>query len=300
LIDQRSHDIVHVNMPFNFDAAAGASSSDAALVWHFNDVLTPWPLNRLAGSIAERIADEIVVASDSVGEYFFSTSDCSFSTVYPPVDLAKFDSEGVSSNRLRDEFSLSRECTVIGTVGNVNPVKGHEYLIRAAAHIDGATEGNIFVPIAGSILESRSNYHERLEELRFELGVEDEVQFLGRLSDIPEFLSQIDVFVLPSVSEACPMAVLEAMAMETPIVATEVGGIPEQIQDGESGWLVPSKDPEALADAVVEAIESRDEAARRAENARQRVLTTFSLERCVENHRRVYHQALKENSNKKI
>lgn len=292
VIYDRSIDVVHANMPLNFDAAIGAWRSNAALVWHLNDILTPWPLNRIAGVAAERIADEIVIASESVEDHFFSKPNCETNTIYPPVDIQKFNPAKDFGTGLRDEFSLGKNCIIIGTVGNVNPIKGHEFLIRAAVNIDDETDEDVFIPIVGGILETRAEYHQRLEDLRAELDVIGIVQFLGHRSNIPQLLSQFDVFVLPSLSEACPMSVLEAMAMETPVVATEVGGVPEQIQDGESGWLVPSEDPRALADAVVEAIEEGKEAHRRAENARTRAVKTFSLDRCVERHLNVYLQVM--------
>ena len=83
------------------------------------------------------------------------------------------------------------------------------------------------------------------------LGVSDHVEFCGHVTDVPSFLAGLDMFVLPSVSsEGLPLAVLEAMAMGLPIVATRIAGIPEVVEDGTNGFLVPPQAPAALADAL--------------------------------------------------
>jgi glycosyltransferase involved in cell wall biosynthesis len=278
-------------MSLNFDTSVAAWRSDAALVWHFNDILVPWPLNRIAGKTAQIIADERVVASDSVTNHYFPASASEdVQRLFAPVDLDEFDPNAVTGSGLTDELG-DHNAILIGSVGNINPIKGHEYLVRAAAKIDAKIDRKIIVQIAGGILDSREMYFERLKQIRSDLGLDKTVQFLGRRSDIAELLAQFDVFVLPSIAEACPMSVLEAMAMEKPIVATDVGGIPEQIVDGESGWLVPSKDPDALAAAIIEALQNKNERQRRAKKARERAVNMFSLERCAERHLQLYHQA---------
>lgn len=289
IILDRSIDVVHANMSLNFDASVAAWRSNAALVWHFNDVLVPWPLNKIAGRTAESLADERVVAAGSVADHYFPASE-DVQKLFAPVDLDKFDPNAVTGSGLAEELGGNSETILIGSVGNVNPIKGHEYLIRAAAKINSEIDRDIIVPIAGGILDSREAYFERLKEIRSDLNLDETIQFLGRRPDIAELLAQFDVFVLPSIAEACPMAVLEAMAMEKPIIASNVGGIPEQITDGESGWLVPSKDPDALAAAISEALNDEGERQRRAQKARERSISAFSLERCAERHLQVYRQ----------
>lgn len=292
IIQQRSIDIVHANMSLNFDAAVGTWRSDAALIWHFNDVLVPRPLNRIAGKAGELIADELVVASDGVTDHYFANSDPDLSKIYAPVDIQKFNPDEVEGCDIRRELGLGEETVIVGSVGNINPVKGHEYLVRAVERVESKTNRPVVVLVAGAVLNSQSKYYERLKRIRADLDLEDTVHFLGHRPDVAELLSEFDVFVLSSTAEACPMSVLEAMAMRKPVVATDVGGVPEQIADGVTGWLVPPKDPTSLASAIIEALDNKEESQRRAENARQRVTETYSLEYCVERHIRVYRKAL--------
>lgn len=286
-------DVVHVNTPINYAPAYAAYQSDAALMWHFNDTLTPTPVRQGAAVAARCWADEIAVASDAVDEYFFDAS-IPTRTIYAPVDLEEFDPRATDGSSVRGELGLSSGTLVIGTVGNLNPVKGHDTLIESIP--DVITEnGDVVVLLAGQVLESRRDYADRLRKLVSHLNVKDSVQFLGWREDIPALLDAFDVFVLPSVSEACPTVVLEAMAMETPVVATNVGGVSEQVPDADHGWVVPPEDPAALASALTDALSSSPERIRRAANARKRAEEVFSLNACVEHHNLAYRSAVLDN-----
>lgn len=283
-------DIVHVNTPYNFQPALAASLSDASLVWHFNDTLTPPPIRQLAARAARRWADEIVVAADAVHDVYFPSSVES-KTIYAPVDLSKFNPETVSPDPVRAELSVSNGDLLVGTVGNLNPIKGHEYLLRAIPQLN-TRENRLSVAVVGAELESRAEYATKLRELCNELDIEDRVAFLGWRSDIPALLSALDLFVLPSVAEACPMVVLEAMSMGCPVVATDVGGVSEQIPSDDYGWVVPSKDSGALATAINEALANPEERHHKAQRAREHVARDFSLAACVQRHLATYRSAL--------
>ena len=292
LIAEHDIDVVHVGMTLNFQAAAAAHRSDTPLAWFFNDTGTPWPLRPIAAEMATRTADEIAVAADAVHEYFFSDSTQT-RVIYPPVDTTEFDPAPVSTGdpSVRAKFDIDPDVPLLCAVGNLNPAKGHEYLLEATAAVRDQY-GEVAVLVAGKVLDTRREYFERLKRRRAELGLDDTVNYLGRRSDIPRLLAAADLFVLSSVKEACPIAVLEAMAMERGVVATRVGGTPEQIVDGKHGWLVPPQNSATLADAMTDALQSPDERACRGRAARKRVRDTFSLERCAQNHLELYRATL--------
>ncbi|WP_123539420.1 glycosyltransferase family 4 protein [Halosimplex salinum] len=288
VLKDQNIDAVHTNMSLSFCPAVAASISSVPLAWHFNDTLVPTPAKQIATRAAMSLADEIVVASESVAEYYFSDR-VDTTTIYSPVDVDEFDPQIVSpATDFYDSSGSSKDPIVIGTVGNVNPIKGHEYFIRAIATIKEQFNRPVIAPIVGAKLDSREEYYEDLVDLCEELDVSDNVVFLGKRDDVPELMAAFDAFVLSSVAEACPMVVLEAMAMECPVVATRVGGVPEQITDGKDGWLVPSENPTELANAVIELLRDENESTRRAANARERVCSTFSLEHCVDRHEALY------------
>ncbi|QLD87465.1 glycosyltransferase family 4 protein [Natronomonas halophila] len=294
LIDTRDYDVVHANMPVNFQTALAAVRSDTPLAWHFNDTLTPTPIKQIAAYAGGRWADEIVVAADAVHDYYFDEATPS-RTIYAPVDLDTFDPDriDIDETALRSNLGIKPDLTIVGTVGNLNPIKGHEYLLRAIATLD-EREYEVAVPIVGAELATRRQYLERLRSLRDSLGLSETVRFLGFRSDIPQLLSLFDVFVLPSVAEACPIVVLEAMAMQCPVVATAVGGVPEQLPDADHGWVVPPEDDDALADAIGEALNEPNERRRRAANAYERVVSEFSLTACVDRHEDLYSSLVSE------
>lgn len=285
IIDAQDVDIVHVNGPLNYAVALTAARSNASLAWHFNDTLTPTPLKQISATLASRWADQRLVAADAVAEYFFGDT-AETRTVYAPVDLNRFDPDQFpeKEGKVRDELGIDKETSVVGTIGNINPAKGHEYLIESFASVSE----DAHLVIVGRRLDSQQNYYERLKQRIQSLGIESSVTFTGWREDIPSLLAAFDVFVLASVTEACPMVVLEAMAMKCPSIATDVGGVREQIPGSDYGWVVPPEDPSALSMAIHGALTSESDRTKRAEMARRRVENVFSLESCVETHVAVY------------
>lgn len=285
IIDAEDIDIVHVNGPLNYAIALATARSDASLVWHFNDTLTPTPLKQISATLAERWADQKVVAADAVGEYFFGDTT-NTETLYAPVDLEQFDPKIVTNRQkdLRDELGIANSAKIVGTVGNINSAKGHQFLIDAFSRIDK----DAHLVIVGRQLESQRAYYEELQQKIQELHLESRVTFAGWRDDIPELLTLFDVFVLASVTEACPMVVLEAMAVECPVIATDVGGVKEQIPNEDYGWVVPPENAERLSTAINTALTSSIDRIERAKNARARVENVFSLEACVEDHVDIY------------
>ncbi|MFL5493738.1 MAG: glycosyltransferase [Gemmatimonadales bacterium] len=142
--------------------------------------------------------------------------------------------------RLRLELVGDTSRALVLTAARLDPQKGHEYLLAAAAAI----------PHAVFVFAGEGEERPRLEGMARALGVADRIRFLGHRSDIPDLLAVCDVFVLPSVYEGLPLAVLEAMAAGKPVIATAVGGTDEAVRNGESGLLVPCAEPVALAAAI--------------------------------------------------
>ncbi len=129
---------------------------------------------------------------------------------------------------------------VIGTAGRLVELKGIEYLLRAVATLRHEFP-NLRLEIAGT-----GPLREKLESVASQAGLEDRVKFLGWIDDIQSVLSRWDIFVMPSLEEGFPIAALDAMAAGLPVIAARVGGVPELIEDGITGWLVPSRDIKTL------------------------------------------------------
>jgi glycosyltransferase involved in cell wall biosynthesis len=161
---------------------------------------------------------------------------------------------------------------LIGSVGRLYDQKGYDYLVRAAALLK--SRGRAFrCAIVGIGPQER-----RLRELMAELGVEDEVVLIGRRDDVPDVVRALDVAILSSRWEGSPLVLMEYMALAAPIVATAVGGVPDLIEDGVHGLLVPPHSPDALADGIGRLLDDRSLAARMGEAARERQRAEFDLD----------------------
>ncbi|HHT9147253.1 MAG: glycosyltransferase, partial [Candidatus Brocadiaceae bacterium] len=124
------------------------------------------------------------------------------------------------------------------------------------------------------------------------LGLEKHVLFLGMRNDVPEIISCSDLFVLPSVNEGFGVVLLEAMAMKCPIVATNVGGVPEVVLDGETGILVPPRDPVQLARGIIRLLKDRPLAFQMAECGYQRLEACFDIRETVSKTEHLYKELL--------
>jgi glycosyltransferase involved in cell wall biosynthesis len=164
---------------------------------------------------------------------------------------------------------------VIGTISRLVWKRGNEELLEAAALVRHA------IPSATLVVVGDGPLRPALEARARELGLNDGVRFLGAVPQAARLLPHFDVFILSSVLEGMSNSLLEAMAAGRPVVATRVGGNPEVVVEGETGFLVPPKDPRALADAVLRLLRDRELAHRFGEAARRRVESQFSLEQMV-------------------
>lgn len=151
----------------------------------------------------------------------------------------------------RSELGLDEATPLIVHVGNIRPLKGHENLIAAAAVLRDSVPRFLIASIGG---EKNPGDLARVRASAENAGVGEHVRFLGRRDDARSFTAAADVFVNPSDVEGLPLVVLEALALSRPVVATAVGGVPSVVIEGETGRLVPPKDPTALAKALAEMI----------------------------------------------
>ena len=202
----------------------------------------------LLEKITPRIDHHIAVSDAIVRKIVAESRDStSISRIYNGVDLERFD-KVISREAARKAIGVPATALLAVSVGRLEPEKGHPTLIEAWPLVHHN------FPKAQLLIVGEGSERDRLEglaaaHLRSEICCES-VAFLGRRDDIPTILAAADVVVMPSYREAQGIAIIEALAAERPVVASNVGGIPEMIADGENGILVPSHDPAALASAI--------------------------------------------------
>jgi len=131
-----------------------------------------------------------------------------------------------------------------------------------------------------------------LREEASKLGIAGNVKFLGFRDDVPSLLQAMDIFVLPSLSEGLPLSILEALALKKSVVATNVGGVSEIMEDGVNGYIVPPRNPEAIADRILMLLGRPETAVRIGQAGRKRVEGAFSLEKMVREYELLYEEKL--------
>ena len=197
----------------------------------------------------------------------------------PPVRQAHGDAMPLPSD-------LGGEGPVVGVVARLQPEKGVASFLKAASHV--ARE----LPEARFVVVGDGPLREDLLGLAEDLGVRDQVHFLGFRPDAQALLELMDVVAVPSVSEGTPLIVLEAMSAGVPVVASRVGGIPGQIRPGREGLLVPPGDAKALGNALLSLLRDPERAWRMGEAGRLRAETEFSHETMVRKVEGLYREAL--------
>lgn len=297
IIKKESIDIVHSNGIRTLQGIISAKISGVKLVVHLNDTNTPHIMKTVLAPLVLKVSDRIAIAAEAVGGYYFGDAiPEKVSVIYAPVDLNKFNKKNMNTSNikeLRAEFGVDRETLIVGCIGNINPHKGYEYFIYAAEKIKKKVK-NVKFLIVGATLKTQKLYHKKLLEKLSKLGLENDILFLGYRNDVVRILSIMDVLVLPSVSEACPQSVLEAMAMEVPAVATDVGGVREEIDDGKNGIVIQPRRPMIMAEKILFLLENQEVRKEMGKSAREKVEEKFSLDRCVEKHRGIYHKVLQQ------
>lgn len=163
--------------------------------------------------------------------------------IYNGVDLSRYDHQEACCT-LPTEYGMEPGSQIVGVIARLEPEKGHPTLLEAWPQVLRA------VPDAYLLIVGDGSRREALEARARELRIAHRVVFTGRRDDVPAVTAALDVAVLPSYREAQGLSILEAMALSRPVVASNVGGIPEMIADGVTGLLVAPHDARALADAI--------------------------------------------------
>jgi len=170
-------------------------------------------------------------------------------TIHNGIKLSIPENISEKAQRIRKDYDIPAGVIVIGGVGRLQGVKGQQHLISAAKEVLEK------YPDVRFVILGKDFRNGELQKLTRQLGIQDKVLFPGHSEDVISWLKCFDIFVLPSLSEGMPVAVLEAMFMKLPIIATSVGGVREVVIDGESGIIVPPGQPKSLAKQIIALIE---------------------------------------------
>ena len=256
---------------------------------YYGPVMT-WLLRWMEHLLARR-TDRIVAVSEQVKQdlvrYGVALPE-KISVIPLGFDLQPFLDSGEHRGALYQELGLTNGARLIGIVGRIFPIKNHRLFLEAAARVAGEERSARFVVVGDGVLRPEMEARAR------ELGIADRVTFTGWRRDLPHIYPDLDVLVVSSKNEGTPVSAIEAMASACPVVATRVGGLPDLIEDGETGHLVPPEDAPALAAAILRVLGEPEAARRMAEVARERVGRRFRAERLIGDMERLYAELLVE------
>ena len=297
LIKELSPDVVHAqSIPrgtacvlarklFGVPCVVWGQGSDVYLPWRFKEVISKFVLGNadaliaLTGLMKQKIIE------------LLGRERCDIFVIPNGIDYEFFSSYLGKRGSVTSEPGNNKK--IVLYVGRLEPVKGVRYLVQAMGILRDGGLRNVKLLIVGDGSEKKC-----LEELVKKLDLEDYVVFAGKVSHekIPEYMASADVFVLPSLSEGFGMAVVEAMAMGLPVIASRVGGLPWIIRDGENGFLVEPRNPRDIAEKITLLLTNDNLRAymskRNIEEARK-----YSWEKIVEKLEKVYMHITSRNHN---
>lgn len=274
LLRDRRIDIVHTHLYHGglYGRLAAWRAGVPARLATFHNV---YPVRRwrrhLVNRLLARLTDRVLAVSAAVRDDLIHHDGLNPGEVAVLENAIEVDAFQGDRGEGRRALGLPLDAFVIGTIGKLETQKGHRFLLEAFGAIRDQVPGARLVIVGAGKLDSS------LRDLAGVFGLADAVQFPGLRSDIPRVLASLDVFALPSLWEGLPIVLLEAMAAGLPVVATRVGGIPDVLVDGETGFLVEPERPELLAGAILRCLTEPSRARRMADAAGEVVRSRFSI-----------------------
>ena len=242
--------------------------------------------------LAERMlmskTDRVIVSANSVRDFYVDQIHADpdkIDVVYNAVDWKSIQPTQ-SRDQMRASLGLGANAKVAGVIARLTEQKGHRFLFQAMT-TPALADLQLIVVGDGDLRDSLKSEAERL-------GITARVHFLGARRDLGNLLAAMDVFVMPSLWEGLPLSLILAMGAAMPVIATAVAGIPEIVANGESGWLVPSGDPSALATALTEVFADAARAAAVGRAARDFVLPRFGVDEYINSVVGLYDRLLSE------
>ena len=283
-------EVVHAHMARDYSLASYAARRNRQTKFVATRHVL-FQLNRLHRHTLAR-ATRVIAVSAAVAKELRSRgilSEGQIAVIPNGIDVDRFASacSGFDRAQFLRSMGLPADCLLVGSIGELRTLKRHDDFIRAAAMIVAKFPETQFV-LAGVDTSASSEVRKELEKLVVQLGLKDCFYFLGWLDDAERLLCALDVFVSASETESFGLAIVEAMAAGTAVVATETEGAQEVIEDQKTGVLVPIGDIERIAESVIDLLEDPETRHTIAAQSAQSVATRFSLKRMVDEIEQIY------------
>lgn len=250
-------------------------------------------LKQIIDRMVSQKVDHIIACSNAAKEIITNherVDTRKITVIYNGTSINKFKLQSIKQReQIRKTLGIEDKI-VLSFTARLRPAKGHKYLLEAISIIKNQYPRVVLLLIGDGVLRYE------LDTLTRQLNIESNVRFLGQRTDIPDLLSVTDIYVHSSVEEGFGIAIIEAMAAGLPVVATNVGGIPEIITNNINGILVPSENPQAFVDSISYLIEHPKNRKILAEKGKQHVETTFTDDVMIKKYMEVYVKIISSNS----
>ena len=278
-------DLIHTDGPRNaFYGGIVARLQKIPMIWHIR-ASNRDRYDRLLYQLSSKI---ILVARILRRRFQWVKTDDKFVTIYNGIDLSVFRNDK-GNYSIRKQYGIGDEELLISVTARVERLKGQKFLIEACGKLRSRLS-NYRILIAGEIAEPA--YQKECQELAVAYGIKDKIIFTGHVENVAQIMNATDIFVLPSLFEAFPRAVIEAMGAGRPVVATDVGGCVEAVENEVSGFIVPPGNVTALADVLHKLGKDKQLRDVVGKAARIRAEKKFNIEENVRQTEKVYHELL--------
>jgi glycosyltransferase involved in cell wall biosynthesis len=295
VIEERGADVVQIGGLVNPHAGFAARRAGTAVVWQIVDSRAPALLRRAAMPLVRRLADAVMFDGEALIDLHGGRDSLHVQTFvyFPPVDTKRFVPSPERRREVRDELGIPGDAPTVGTVSGLNPMKGVEYFVDAAAQVAAARPETWFVVVGGAPASHRA-YGERLRQRAEELALRNPIVFAGERVDVERWYPAFDVDLITSLprSEGTTTTAMEAQACSIPVVATRVAAVGEVVEDGVTGLLVPPERPQAIADAVLRLLGDHALRERMGAAGREAAIERFDAERAADVYVNAYKSAL--------
>lgn len=291
LIRKENIDLVHTNSTGGIVLLSGIACrlTGRPLVSHIRLIYSGFFQDIVQGLFSRRI----IIISRRIGRKFsFLFFKKKLLLVYNGVNLDNFAS-GEGASGFKKELGIPESAALVGAVGTYIRGKGFEYFIKAVSLLK--SQGlDLYAVVVGFQPVEQGKYIKELKNMSVRAGLADRLKFLGERNDLPGVFQALDVFVFPSLIDPFGRVIIEAMACSKPVVAFNLGGAPEIIAEGETGFLVKPRDYQELAEKIAFFLKDREKAVVFGKNAHQRCLQLFDIKEHAFNVQKLYREILKD------
>lgn len=288
-------DVVQVCGLLNIQAVLAARRAKIPVVWQLLSTFSPPPMRFVYGQLVKRWADSVMSTGLMVAQKHYLKGNVLNRTFpfYPPVETSRFV-KGIEKKKIaRQFFDIPEDAIVIGTIGNRNRQKSHDQFVRIAKQVLADVKENVYFVIVGAITPSyQATYSTLVEQYIAEEGLTDRIKLFESTIPVETILCGFDVFLLSSMAEGVPTVLLEAMSVGIPVVSTDVGAIPEIINEGENGFLYHLGETDRATKSIIRLIDDGQLRYSMSKNNIHIAKAKFDTASCSAVHKKAYDYAL--------